>query len=136
MIQIDSSLNGYQTTLYKLETALKPIGFSIGGGWEYDHGYFDYPLSKEGCYYYIRLPFTATEGELDREGVEVKLGTPFLLGHQYEDGVDKDGEIGNISASFNQFQSPKDSDTEEIPEEYEKLGITIIKRAELAVQVN
>ncbi|MDG5471829.1 YugN family protein [Jeotgalibacillus sp. ET6] len=135
MIEIESSLNGYETTLYKLETALKPIGFSVGGGWEYDHGYFDYRLAKEGCYYYVRLPFKATTGLLDRPGVEVKIGVPFLLGHQYEDGIDKDGEIGNISAAFNQFQSPKDADSD-IPEEYQEQGINIIRKAETAVQVN
>jgi len=135
MIQIESSLEGYTTTLYKLETVLKPLGFSFGGGWEYDHGFFDYPISKEGSYYYVRLPFTATEGELDREGVEVKIGTPFLLGHQYEDGIDKDGEVGNISATFNQFQSPKDPDTD-IPEEYSEKGKAILQRAEQAIQEN
>lgn len=136
MIQIDSSLNGYKTTLYKLETALKPIGFSVGGGWEYDHGYFDYRISKEGSYYYLRLPFQAINGELGVPDVEVEVGAPFLLGHQYEDGIDKDGEIGNISAAFNQFQSPIDKDMEEIPDEYQEQGKAIIKRAEYAVQVH
>jgi len=134
MIQLDSSLNGYKTTLYKLETALKPMGFSVGGGWEYDHGYFDYRLAKEGTYYFVRIPFKAIEGELDRPGVEVEVGAPFLLGHQYQDGIDK-GEVGNISASFNQFQTPKDPDVD-IPKEYVKQGTIIMQQAEQAVQLN
>ncbi|MEW9502027.1 YugN-like family protein [Jeotgalibacillus marinus] len=135
MIEVKSSLKGFKTTLYKLETILKPLGFSIGGNWEYDHGYFDYPLSKEGSYVYVRIPFTAIEGELDRPGVVVELGTPFILGHQYQAGVDEEATVGTVTASFNQFQQPTDPDTE-IPNEFEKEGRVIIQRVEQAIQEN
>ncbi|KIL42575.1 YugN family protein [Jeotgalibacillus soli] len=132
MIEILSTLEGYKTTLNKLETVLKPLGFSIGGGWEYDHGYFDYPVSKEESYYFVRLPFSTLEGELDSPGVTVELGTPFVLGHQYQAGIDH-ADVNNVTASFNQFQKPSDPDTE-VPKEIEQQGKEIVEKAEIALQ--
>ena len=39
MYEIPTKIEGKQYSLYKLEEALKPIGYSIGGGWDYDQGY-------------------------------------------------------------------------------------------------
>ncbi len=50
MIEIPSRLEGKQFQLYHLEEQLKPMGYTIGGGWDYDHGYFDYKIADDVGY--------------------------------------------------------------------------------------
>ncbi|MBU8914493.1 YugN-like family protein [Bacillus sp. FJAT-29953] len=110
MKELPSKVEGKQFDLYKLEQKLKPIGYSIGGNWDYDHGSFDYKIDDQDGYQFLRLPFTAVDGNLDRNGCTVELGRPFLLSHQYEEGIDVQGTSGTFSGSFNQFQEPTDKD--------------------------
>ncbi|MGQ0421215.1 YugN family protein, partial [Bacillus sp. HC-Mk] len=44
MIPIQSNLEGRTYALYKLEEIMKPLGYSIGGNWDYDKGCFDYKI--------------------------------------------------------------------------------------------
>lgn len=115
-----------------LKEALKPLGFMIGDNWEYDHGYFDYKINEEDGYLFLRLPFAATKGSLDRRGVKVKFGTPFLLNHKYEAGLDEDTGKGVFSGFTNQFQEPVDKD-DEIPEKYSELGYGLLRKAKEAI---
>ena len=73
MIEIPSSVEGKQFDLYKLEQKLKPIGYSIGGNWDYDHGAFDYKINDEVGYQFLRLPFSAIDGQLDANNCTVEL---------------------------------------------------------------
>ncbi|CRH76096.1 YugN-like family [Chlamydia trachomatis] len=59
----------------------------------------------------------------------VELLQPFLLSHKYEDGIDDEGNIGNLSASFNQFAEPENPDAE-FPENYISLGKTLVRDLE------
>ncbi|WP_010176038.1 YugN-like family protein [Bacillus coahuilensis] len=129
MIEIESKLEGKAYTLYELEQKLKPLGFSIGSNWDYDHGYFDYKMDDKVGYQFIRLPFKSVDGQLDSPGCTVQFGTPFLLSHKYQVGLDDHAMIGNISASFNQFQEPQDKDAT-FPEEYIEIGKQHIKEIE------
>lgn len=108
MIELPSKIEGKQFDLYKLEQKLKPIGYTIGGNWDYDHGAFDYKINDDDSYQFLRLPFKAIDGQLDARNCTVQLGRPFLLSHAYEDGLDKLGASG--AGTFNQFQSPVDKD--------------------------
>lgn len=130
MIEIPSSLEGKQYDLYKLEQKLKPKGYSIGGNWDYDHGYFDNKINGDDGYQFLRLPFTAVDGQLDSRNCTVELERPFLLSHKYQIGVDEDhAEIGNLSASFNQFQEPVDKDAS-FPEKYIDVGKSLVAEIE------
>ncbi|WP_462411145.1 YugN-like family protein [Neobacillus sp. Marseille-QA0830] len=129
MIELQSKVEGKQFDLYELEQKLKPIGYTIGGNWDYDHGCFDYKLNDEQGYQFLRLPFSAVDSQLDADNCIVKLGKPFLLSHQYESGVDEQGEVGNFSASFNQFQEPVDKD-DGIPSEYVEAGKALVSKLE------
>ncbi|GAA0500238.1 YugN-like family protein [Salinibacillus aidingensis] len=132
MLQLDSAIENQVFSLNELENKLKPLNFTIGSNWEYDHGYFDNQLQSEGTYYFLRIPFNAEIGQLDEPGVQVRVGRPFLLGHQYASGTDEDAVIGNMTAIVNQFQSPVDPDTE-VPEDIQSKGDELIKTVEQAL---
>ncbi|MDQ0163887.1 YugN-like family protein [Aeribacillus alveayuensis] len=129
MIEIRSKVEGKEFNLYKLEQELKPLGYVIGGNWEYDHGYLDYKIDDEAGYQFLRIPFQAVDGQLDSKNATVQLGRPFLLSHQYQMGLDDHANIGNFSASINQFSEPEDADAT-FPEKYIELGKTLVKELE------
>ncbi|MBO8156723.1 MAG: hypothetical protein H0Z32_09700 [Bacillaceae bacterium] len=132
MRRIESALKNQVFSLEELEKKLKPLGFDIGGGWEYDHGFFDYQLQQEKTYFFLRIPFTAEIGQLDEQGVQVRIGQPFVLGHQFQTGIDEEGQTGNFSASLNQFQDPVDQDTS-VPERFMEKGQQVLEAAEQAL---
>jgi hypothetical protein len=112
MIEIPSKVEGKQFDLYKLEQKLKPIGYTIGGNWDYDHGAFDYKLNTAEGYQFLRVPFTAVDGELDVRNCTVEIGIPYLLAHEYEAGIDEQVNSGTFSGTFNQFQEPTNKDAD------------------------
>lgn len=135
MIEISSNIVGKQYDLYKLEQKLKPIGYSIGGNWDYDHGSFDYKIDDEDGYQFLRVPFKSIDGQLDSRNCTVELQTPFLLSHIYEGGIDHDhSEIGNASAAFNQFQEPVDKDAT-FPDKYIDKGKALVKELENVLEI-
>ncbi|PLT34042.1 YugN-like family protein [Bacillus sp. V5-8f] len=129
MIELTSRLEGKTFMLFELEENMKPLGYAIAGNWDYDHGYFDYKIDDYDGYQFLRIPFRAVRGQLDSHGAAVQLQRPFLLSHQYQDGTDDEGNIDNLSASFNQFQEPKNRDAE-FPENYIGLGKALIHELE------
>ncbi len=129
MNEIPSKVEGMQFDLYELELALKPLGYSIGGNWDYDHGYFDYKYSEEEGYEYVRLPFRAIEGQLDSPGCKVELGRPFVLSHQYQAGVDDHAAVGTLSAGLNQFAEPEDKDAS-LSQDSVQIGQNIVQKLE------
>ncbi|HEY2421068.1 MAG TPA: YugN-like family protein [Neobacillus sp.] len=129
MIDLPSKVEGKQFDLYKLEQMLKPIGYSIGGNWDYDHGAFDYKLNDDAGYQFLRLPFSAVDGQLDARNCTVALGRPFLLSHLYEAGLDDDASTGNFSGSFNQFQEPIDKDAR-FPNQFVDVGKALVEELE------
>jgi hypothetical protein len=134
MIEITSSIEGKHYDLYKLEQILKPLGYSVGGNWDYDHGYFDYKIDDEVGYQFVRVPFKAIDGQLDSRNCTVELQRPFLLSHKYQIGIDHErSDIGNASATFNQFQEPVDSDAS-FPDKYIDLGQSLVKELEIALE--
>lgn len=133
MIEIPSKVEGKQFDLYKLEQKLKPVGYSIGGNWDYDHGAFDYKMNDEAGYQFLRLPFTAIDGQLDAHSCTVELGRPFLLSHQYESGLDDHASTGAMSGAVNQFQEPVDKDAS-IPDKYANAGKELVEELETLLE--
>ncbi|WP_332695678.1 YugN-like family protein [Halalkalibacter lacteus] len=138
MIAFQSAVEGKEIKLKELEDKLKPLGYDIGGGWEYDHGYFDYKIDEDNGYTFLRLPFQAIDGELDKRGVTVKLGKPFLLNHKYQEGLDDNPDVFNglfrmaYNSSFNQFQEPVDKDAE-VNQKYMPTARSLIEEMELTL---
>ncbi|ARK31880.1 YugN-like family protein [Halalkalibacter krulwichiae] len=138
MITLQSTVEGKQFKLKELEDKLKPLGYSIGGGWEYDHGYFDYKIDDENGYTFLRVPFRAIDGELEQRGVTVQVGTPFLLNHKYQDSLDDNPDVFNglvrmtWNSSINQFQEPVEKDGT-IDQKYMPTATSLIEELELTL---
>ncbi len=133
MEQLSFSLEGQAFYLIDLEDRLKPMGFNISNNWEYDHGFFDYKISQDGSYYFLRLPFRTVEGLLDSDDCVVAFDSPVLLHHKYRGDYDQAAvNINNFNASINQFQTPLEKDAEIEPEMFEK-GDEILRKAENAI---
>lgn len=130
MIELPSKVEGKQFDLFKLEQKLKPIGYAIGGNWDYDHGAFDYKINDEEGYQFLRLPFSVVDGQLDARNCTVVLGRPFLLSHQYESGLDEQGTSGTFSGTLNQFQEPTNKDAR-FPDQYRDQGKALVTELEL-----
>lgn len=97
--------------LADLQSFFQAHGFEVGGGWEYDHGFFDKELASQPAYLMLRIPVFAIEGTLDDNKAKVRLGDPFLLKHQYEEGLDHNASPGVwIQPLIDQFSSPKNED--------------------------
>ncbi|MEN1936650.1 YugN-like family protein [Paenibacillus sp. 102] len=130
MIPIQSNLEGHTYALFKLEETLKPLGYSIGGNWDYDKGCFDYKIDEEDGYQFLRVPFTAVEGELDVPGVIVRLETPYLLSHVYQDELDDQVNMLTAGTSgLDQFAEPKDADGN-IKRKYIDIGKVLVQELE------
>ncbi len=134
MITIDSKIENTTKTLYELETLVKPLGYDIGGNWDYDHGYFDYKIDDEVGYQFLRVPFIAVKGTLDARGAIVQLGKPLVLSHKYQRGLDDHVHSGNMKASFDQFSEPQDPDAS-VDEEAVNTGKRLVAELEKVLGV-
>ncbi len=136
MQEFSSAVEGKQFKLKELEDKLKPLGYSIGGGWEYDHGYFDYKIDEEVGYTFLRLPFQAVDGELDQRGVTVQLGQPYLLNHKFNRGLDDNPNptegLVPMNSLVNQFSNPVDKDAT-IDQKYMPTARSLIRELELTL---
>jgi hypothetical protein len=107
------SLENKEDVFEAFRNKLLAEGFIIGGNWDYDHGYFDRALDGVDKVY-LRIPFQVTKGQFDGESTNpdtyVQLGTPFVLKHLYEEGLDQDADTGLFSSMVDQFQDPVDPD--------------------------
>lgn len=84
----------------------------LNGGWEYDHGYFDYKIDDRDGYLFLRVPVNAVQGSLDERGAAVRIGTPFMLRQVLQTDVDDQAEGGPFQSLFNQFSERERRDAE------------------------
>ncbi len=98
--------------------------------------FFDYKVDQNEGYIFLRVPFQAVDGELDRRGVIVELGKPFLLSHTFQRGNDPDSANDVVSATIgaplNQFSEPANKD-DEIEPKYMKVAQSLIRELELTI---
>ncbi|WP_077624990.1 YugN-like family protein [Sediminibacillus massiliensis] len=129
MIPVSSSIENSDYALRELEEKLKPLGFVIGGNWDYDQGSFDYKMSNQDGYQFVRIPFKPVKGMLDSPGVVVRIGKPFILNHLYQSGIDEDAVNGALRGAVDQFQAPVDADAE-VPDQFVEQGKQLIEQVE------
>lgn len=113
MVPLESELQNVETSVQEASRIMNQYHFSLGGNWEYDHGYFDRNLDEEQKVW-IRFPFQVTKGRLDsesaNEGTEIRFGSPFVLKHLYNEGLEEEAQMNTYGALVNQFQTPTDPD--------------------------
>jgi hypothetical protein len=113
MIAITSKLENHVEEFVNLNDYLGKFEFTLGGNWDYDHGYFDRYLD-EAHQVWLRIPFQVTSGTMDGitddSDAVVKLGTPFVLNHIYNEGLDPEAVPNVYGSLINQFQEPLDKD--------------------------
>lgn len=113
MRTIASPIENAELRMHEAREKLEPIGFTIGGNWDYDHGCFDLALDQEDKVW-LRLPFQAPDGQIDSEKrdqhVFIQFGTPFVLNHLYNEGTEQDADMNVLGGFVNQFQDPVDPD--------------------------
>jgi hypothetical protein len=115
MIQLSSVLENSEDGFGEVNGYLGQFGFTLGGNWDYEHGYFDRNLD-EAHKVWLRIPFKVIQGALDGDNVAtdavVKMGKPFILKHMYNEGLDKEATPKVYGSLFDQFQEPVDKDAD------------------------
>ncbi|TBL70055.1 YugN family protein [Paenibacillus thalictri] len=112
MQQLNWNMTNTEKDFASVRHYLDNYGFSLGGNWDYDHGYFDCSLD-DGNKVWLRIPFQVTYGALDGDtdatDAVIQLGTPFVLKHVYQEGKDPEAHMMD-GGLMNQFQEPADKD--------------------------
>ncbi len=132
MKTIQSSLTGVQGAFGQIRDSLARHEFTLAN-WEYDGGYFDRKLDEnEQGMIFLRLPIEVMYGNLDEADARIKIGTPFVLKHVYETGIDED--IGYVTGPLvapvvNQFQEPVYKDAA-VDEKWVQQATEILRRIE------
>lgn len=129
MIELSSALEGKRFEKGFLDGFLNGNGFTLGGGWEYDHAYYDYIFQKEPYYDVLRIPVFVRSGNFDQPSSKLECGRPFLLRHCYQYGIDdeKDALFGIGGGLLNQFQKPIDKDAP-ISDKLVVKGVELLER--------
>lgn len=132
MVPLESTLIGRKEAFDQVREFLNTKEFSLGGNWDYEHGYFDRYLD-EAHKVWLRIPFQVTHGELDGNMEEtaavIQIGSPFVLKHVYNEGTDKNARAGFVTSLVNQFQDPLDKDAS-VEKEWVSQAQSILKEVE------
>jgi len=115
MISLASRLTSSVHDYIPTRDALAERGFVLGGSWDYANGSFDCALDDENKVW-LRLPFEVVGGHLDSEApkadVQIRFGSPYVLRHLYNEGLDAEAQPRTMGAMLDQFQDPVDADAE------------------------
>lgn len=132
MISLPSKLEGAEVQLSDTKAYLHTYGFAIGGNWDYQHGFFDHSIDGVNKVW-LRVPFQVTQGTLDREEdniqAKIRLGTPFVLKHVYNEGTDPEARYMTYGGLINQFQDPVDKDAD-IEQKWVEKATVLLKQIE------
>ncbi|SFA83550.1 YugN-like family protein [Lentibacillus halodurans] len=111
MLKLETGLEGKKAYFGDVYNIFRFNGYTLCGNWEYDRGMFDMVLCREGGEtIYIRVPFHVLEGVLDSPKAHIEFGTPFVIKHVVNTGLDWDESSLLTTTGFNQFQDPVDKD--------------------------
>jgi len=113
MVPLQSQIESRVESFQHVRQVFEEKGFVVGGNWEYNRGLFDHALD-EAQKVWLRIPFQVRDGKFDPDAAgtdaTVQFGTPFVLKHVYNEGLDQEADTGVFSGMTNQFQEPLDRD--------------------------
>jgi hypothetical protein len=112
MFQIQSDIEGKRAYFGAARDIFKSYGCSFCSNFEYDQGKFDALLWREGGEsIFLRIPIYVLEGELDHSKALIEFGTPFVIKHVVNIGLDHDeNSFLTATTGLDQFQTPLDKD--------------------------
>ncbi|MGE7922576.1 YugN family protein [Viridibacillus arvi] len=111
MIRLQSPIEGRKTHFGYIRDIFEEYGCDFSSNFEYDQGQFDSILWREaGETIYLRLPFIVLEGELDHYEALIAFGSPYVIKHVVNIGLDRDENALATVAGISQFQKPLDKD--------------------------
>ncbi|UFJ41196.1 YugN-like family protein [Brevibacillus humidisoli] len=130
MEQLNSTITGKQGSFGQIRDNLEPEGFTLAN-WDYDRGFFDRQLDDRAMVF-LRLPIEVRHGHLDEGDAQIEFGTPFVLKHVYQTGVEEN--VGYQSSKvaaplMNQFQEPIEKDAP-LDEEWVQKAEMVLHRIE------
>jgi YugN-like family len=113
MIPIESKLESNEKEFTEVKELLEAYQFSLGGNWDYDHGYFDRALDDVHKVW-LRMPFDVINGSIDMDtqdiDAKIRMKQPFVLKHVYNEGLDSGAYFKSLGGLVDQFQNPVDPD--------------------------
>ncbi|MDF2669734.1 MAG: YugN-like family protein, partial [Paenibacillus sp.] len=96
MRTLSSALENHVDEFDRMKDGLQQHQFTLGGNWDYEHGCYDRNLD-EANQVWLRIPFEVVAGQIDGENssnpdTTIRIGTPFVLKHVYNEGLDASAE--------------------------------------------
>lgn len=111
MIELKTTMPGKKALFGDACKVLEEHGVIIGGNWDFDRGNFDRVLNQDGGEsIYLRMPFDVVDGVMDEDSAMISFGTPFIIKHVLNIGLDDDDSPVLAAAGLDQFQTPQDKD--------------------------
>src|SRR4051812_26840726 len=103
MIPISSVLQSQDLMYLETKSLMETQQFTLGGNWEYENGSFDRALDDENKVW-LRIPFEVFNRHIDSETADdntmIRLGTPYVLKHLYNEGNDPTASVRVMGAMF------------------------------------
>jgi hypothetical protein len=112
MIKLNSIIEEKKANFGAVRNVFHSHGCSFCSNFDYDQGKFDAVLWREGGEtIYLRVPFYVLEGELDHSNAYIQFGTPYVIKHVVNIGLDYDeNSFLTATTGLAQFQEPLDKD--------------------------
>lgn len=136
MVPLQSVLVNKEERFEHVRETMESCGFTVGGNWDYEQGSFDCSLDGQNKVW-LRIPFKVLDGNFDPNirfsNSFIKWGTPYVLKHVYQEGVDRTGETGVFSGMFNQFQEPVDEDAD-VEQEWVDKANSLLNKVEALLE--
>jgi hypothetical protein len=133
MVPIESTLENLEESFGRASRYLHTFDFTLGGNWDYEHGFFDHRLDGEAQKVWLRIPFQVTRGVLDGDtdatDATIQLGTPFVLKHVYNEGLDREAQPRTFGGLIDQFADPLDKDAP-VEEDWVEKGRELLRKVE------
>ncbi|MGE8081487.1 YugN family protein [Peribacillus loiseleuriae] len=112
MIQLQTEIEGKRAYFGAVRDIFHSYGCSFCSNFDYEQGKFDSLLWRGGGEsIYLRVPIYVLDGTLDHSSALIEFGTPFVIKHVVNIGLDHDeNSFLTGTTGLDQFQTPLDND--------------------------
>lgn len=112
MIKLQTEIEGKRAYFGSVLNTMQSYGCSFCSNFDYHQGKFDALLWREGGEsIYLRMPIQVVDGFLDHPRALIEFGTPFVIKHVVNIGLDYDeSSLLTATTGLTQFQKPLDPD--------------------------